>query len=307
MFTGRTLPPRDGHPHPHLQKPVDAAWIASRVGRTLGSGHRITRHLASGGMAQVFVVEHVQLGSYAVLKQARPDQPSAAACLALEAELLARVDHPAIVKLLDFEATGSDGSYLLLEYVDGIELSTWLEIAGALPIAQSLGVLRQLAAALDYLHARGIVHGDVKPANVLFDTLKTEGANVKLIDFGVAFLDATHGEQREFTGTLAYTAPEQCRGHACGAAVDVYGLAALAYEVLTGHLICEYPTREAALQATLSTSSSLVQSFSLARLCAVLRTGLEEAPEARFETAAQLVSELERALHPPTAARANLR
>ena len=304
MFTGFTLPPRDGHPH--LQKPEEAAWIASRLGQPLGNQYRITRHLASGGMAHVFVVEHVQLASYAVAKIARPERPSAAGCLALEADLLARLDHPNIVKSIDFAAASGDDGYLLLEYIDGIELSTWLELAGALPVEQGLALLRQLAAALDYLHARGIVHSDVKPANVLFDAMKPDAPNLKLIDFGVAFLDATHGEQREFTGTLAYMAPEQCRGHACGAAVDVYGFAALAYEVLTGHLICEYPTREAALQAALSTNSALTQSFWPARLQAVLSTGLEDAPEARFETAAQLVCEVEHALRAPFEARAGV-
>lgn len=293
MFTGLTLPARDGHPH--LLKPAEASWIASRVGQPLGSQHRITRHLASGGMAHVFVVEHIQLGDYAVAKIARPDHPKAADCLALEAELLARVDHPHIVKLQGFAADGCNGSYLLLEYIGGIELDAWLECAGALPVAQALAVLRQLAAALDHLHTLGIVHSDVKPSNVLFEVSRPE-PNVKLIDFGVAFVEATHGQQREFTGTLAYMAPEQGRGHACGAAVDVYGLAALAYDVLTGHRLCEYATREAALQSALSASSALARNISLEPLRDVFATGLHELPEARFQTAAQLVHELEHAL-----------
>jgi serine/threonine protein kinase len=276
-----------------------AAWISSCLGQPLGSRHRITRHLASGGMAHVFVVEDTMLGSYAVAKIARPEHPLTATCLALEADMLGRVDHPNIVKLLDYVCTSSNGSYLLLEYVDGVELSAWLESAGALPVAHGLALLSQLAAALDHLHALGIVHSDVKPANVLFDATKPDVPNVKLIDFGVAFLDSTHGEQREFTGTVAYMAPEQCRGHACGTAVDVYGLAALAFEVLTGHLICEYPTRDAALRAALDSSSALAQSFWLERLRAVLRTGLDDTPTARFQTAAELVSELERALREP--------
>ena len=176
--------------------PVDQHWIDSRVGGLVGRSHRIVRHVAAGGMGQIFVVQHVELGAHAAVKLAAPNYPGAAESLAREARLLSRVHHPHIVHVIDCGQMHDGVDYVLMEYVSGVELHAWIESHGPMQTERALPVLRQLASAIDHLHANGIVHADVKPANVLFDPCA--GDFCKLIDFGVAFFEDTRGQNRAF-------------------------------------------------------------------------------------------------------------
>jgi serine/threonine-protein kinase len=274
---------------------VDPDWLKSRVGTMVGRSHRVVRHVASGGMGHVFIVEHVALGAYAAVKLAHPNSETASQTLAHEAKLLSRVQHPHIVQVIDYGQTVDGCDYMLMEYVSGVELHAFIESSGPMSLERALPILRQLASALDHLHAHGIVHSDVKPANVLFDPCAGDFA--KLIDFGVAFFEATHGQERNSCGTPAYMAPEQTLGSSCERSVDVYGLAALAFELVTGRLIREYETRATALQAALDLMPSLEQRGVLAGFHTVLECALDERPTARFRTASAFVGALEQTLH----------
>jgi len=274
--------------------PIDPSWIESRIGSLVGRSHRVVRHVAAGGMGQIFVVEHVELGAHAAVKLAAPNVPGAAASLAREARLLSRVHHPHIVHVFDYGHLPDGVDYLLMEYVSGVELHAWIESHGPMRTERALPVLRQLASAIDHLHANGIVHADVKPANVLFDPCA--GDFCKLIDFGVAFFEDTRGQDRECTGTPAYMAPEQAAGHACSRSVDVYGLAALSFELVTGKLIREYTTRESALLAALNLLPALGQQGMWPAFQAVLSRALSDEPAARYRSAAAFMQDLEQAL-----------
>jgi len=271
----------------------------------IGSSHRVLRHVASGGMGHVFVVEHVALGAYAAVKLARPESETARATLAHEAKLLSRVQHPHILQVFDFGQTADGCDYMLMEYLSGVELHAFIESSGPMSLERALPILRQLASALDHLHAHGVVHSDVKPANVLFEP--RAGDFVKLIDFGVAFFEATQGRERSTCGTPAYMAPEQGLGSACERSVDVYGLAALAFELVTGRLIREYETRETALEAALELMPSLAQRGGLAGFHTVLERALDERPSARFRSAGAFVGALEQAVGGGTFARVSPR
>ena len=271
--------------------PVDPSWIEGRIGGMVGRSHRIVRHVAAGGMGQIFVVEHIDLGAYAAVKLAGPNAPGAAASLAREARLLSRVHHPHVVHVIDYGQLADGVDYLLMEYVSGVELHAWIESYGPMQSERALPVLRQLASAIDHLHANGIVHADVKPANVLFDPCA--GDFCKLIDFGVAFLEDTRGRDREHTGTPAYMAPEQAAGDACSRSVDIYGLAALSFELVTGKLIREYTTRESALLAALSLLPALDQQGMGPGFQAVLSRALSDDPAARYPSAAAFMADLE--------------
>jgi hypothetical protein len=150
-----------------------------------------------------------------------------------EAQALASLDHPHVVAVHDF-AVEDDRGFLVMEHVDGTDLRGLLE--SGLPRERALELLRQLCGALEYAHARGIVHRDVKPENVLVDR---EG-RAKLADFGLARF-AGAAERRltapaQVLGTLHYMAPEQYEGRDVDARADVYSLGVLAYELLTGGL-----------------------------------------------------------------------
>ncbi len=138
--------------------------------------------------------------------------------LAREAELLQRLDHPNLVKVVDHDP---DYAWVALEYVAGAPLDQWSQVQDTQQIMEAAA---ELTRALAYLHSEGIVHGDLKPANVLVTAL----GDLKLIDLGLAVAPGTKNEGG-FQGTLGYAAPELLRGEPCSVATDLYGLGAILY------------------------------------------------------------------------------
>jgi serine/threonine protein kinase len=277
--------------------PDEARWLSSFHGRGIGALHRVVRHLASGGMGHVFLVEHIQLGAYAAAKIPQPGSSIARSVLSHEAVLLSRLQHPHIVSVLDFGSVDEDTEYMLMEYVRGIELDAWLESHGSMAPARAVGVLQQVAAAVDYLHLHDIVHCDIKPANIMLDAAAQDF--VKLIDFGIACQQPMQAERRGLIGTPAYMAPEQARGELCGPAVDVYGVAALALELLTGRPPHDCASAEAALSAVLTKPPELpsARGVDAPGLDAVFERGLHSDPAARYPTATAFVEALAGVFH----------
>jgi len=268
---------------------ADGLWLKDRIGSAVGTLHRIVRHLASGGMGHVFLVEHTQLGAYAAVKLPHPGSSIARNVLAHEAVLLSQLQHPNIVSVLDFGRLEGGLEYMLTEYVSGLELDSWLDSCGSMAPSRLVNILKQVASAVDYLHAHGIVHCDIKPANIMFDPRAHDF--VKLIDFGIACEKHMQPERRGLVGTPAYMAPEQARGEMCGPAVDIYGVAALALEVLTGRPPYDYDTPHGALTAVLSEPPALpsTRGISVPGLDAVFEKGLHSDPAQRYETATDFV------------------
>ena len=147
-----------------------------------------------------------------------------------EPRLAASLDHPNVVPI--YEAGEHDGQlYLAMRFVDGSDMRTLLRREGGLPAERALDILAQVASALDAAHRRGLVHRDVKPANVLVD----EDDHAYLTDFGVTKqLGGNTTETGQIVGTLDYVAPEQIRGEDVDARADGYALACVLYECLAG-------------------------------------------------------------------------
>ncbi len=147
--------------------------------------------------------------------------------------LLADLRHPGLVRILDAAWEGQGAPYLVLELVDGPDLATVLA-DGPLDPQRVAAIGRDVASALAYLHSEGVVHRDVKPANVLLDP----SGGARICDLGIS-LDVgepdPHGRPGHTVGSLAYLAPEQVLGEAIGTAVDVFALGLLLLEALTGH------------------------------------------------------------------------
>jgi serine/threonine-protein kinase len=223
-----------------------------RIGTEL-AGYRIVEPLGRGGTSVVYRAEHVRLGRQAALKLLAPVLGEAGfrERFLRESRLAASIEHPSILPVYD--AGEEDGFlYIAMACVEGSDLKTLLAEEGRLPVRRALRILGQIGSALDAAHARGLVHRDVKPANILV------GADDRtyLSDFGVVKELASNGMTRTgtFVGTIEYCAPEQIEGRAVDGRADVYSLACVLYECLTGTPPFHRPSEVAVLNAHLHAS-----------------------------------------------------
>ena len=205
--------------------------MASASGHLLAGRYRTLKRLGSGGMATVLLAEDERLGREVAVKRMHAESPEEVAKrFQREAQLGASLNHPNIVSIFDVE-TDPENVLIVMEYVPGGTLKDALA-RGPLPRDAAFKVLRGVAAALDYAHEHHVVHRDIKPANILLDG----GGRAKLADLGIA----TAAEVTSITstgavlGTAAYMPPERLDGQPGGKEADIYGLATVAYETLTG-------------------------------------------------------------------------
>ncbi|MEE1819862.1 serine/threonine-protein kinase [Streptomyces sp. SP18ES09] len=254
--------------------------------RSAGAGrYRLDHPLGSGGAADVFEALDLRLRRPVAVKVFRPEGSGrAGARHGEEARLLARMHHPGVVRLYD---TGDDEGlpYLVMELVRGTTLRERLRRTGVTP-AQTCRMGADLASALDHVHARGVVHRDVKPSNVLLDRTDTP----HLSDFGISRRfdePSDSGSEAEadgaFIGTASYMAPEQALGQDVGPAADVYSLGLVLLEALKGEAEFGGAPLEAAL-AHLHRSPVLPPDLP-AGLAGLLTAMTARSPEARPDAA----------------------
>jgi eukaryotic-like serine/threonine-protein kinase len=197
------------------------------------SRYRILERVGAGGFGVVFKAWDAQLERTVAIKVLRPGggDHSAAAHLA-EARTLARLDHPAIVPVYDLGRTASGDLLIVSKFIEGRDLGAWIKSQRMTP-AQAAQCAAVVAEALGYAHAKGIVHRDVKPGNILL----TAAGDPVLSDFGLALHDNALGSGARFVGTPAYMSPEQARseGHRVDGRSDIYSLGTVFYELLTGN------------------------------------------------------------------------
>jgi WD40 repeat protein/tRNA A-37 threonylcarbamoyl transferase component Bud32 len=210
-----------------------------RVGTEL-AGYRIESLLGWGGMSVVYVAEDLRLKRRVALKllaASFAEDESFRDRFLRESELAASIDHPNIVPIYE-AGTTEDILFIAMRYVEGRDLKERLH-HGRLDPADAIGTLAQVASALDAAHARGLVHRDVKPSNVLIDTgARPDGSDhVYLADFGLTRQmsdEAGLGEDSHLLGTIDYVAPEQIAGEEIDGRADVYSLGCVLYECLVG-------------------------------------------------------------------------
>lgn len=211
--------------------------IVEHVGRVLGDRYRLTRPLGTGASAHVYVAEDVTLRRRVAVKLLHPalaDDEAFLRRFQAEARVVAALRHPNIVRVYDW---GDDGGspFLVMELLEGGSLRGLLDRGQLLTPAQAARVGAEAAQALDYAHGRGLVHRDVKPANLLFD----ENGHVSVSDFGLAraLAEATWTEPvGAVLGTARYAAPEQIGGGRLDGKADVYALALVLVEAVTGRV-----------------------------------------------------------------------
>jgi predicted Ser/Thr protein kinase len=273
------------------------------------AGYRIVEPLGRGGMGVVYRAEHVRLGRPAALKLlvATLGPADHRERFLRESKLAASLDHPSIVPVYD--AGEEDGLlYIAMAYVEGSDLKTLLVGEGKLPLRRTLRILGQIASALDAAHARGLVHRDVKPANILVGT----DDRAYLSDFGVVKELAAAGTTRtgSFVGTIEYCAPEQIEGKDVDARADVYALACVLYECVVGtppfHRSSDVAVLNAHLHATPPKLSKAAPDLPAA-LEPVLAKALSKSPLDRYSTCGEFIAVARAAAVPePRVSRARL-
>ncbi|MCG5237816.1 serine/threonine-protein kinase [Xanthobacter oligotrophicus] len=252
-------------------------------------GHyEITALLGSGGNGRVHAARDTMLGREVAIKSLRPELMNDASFLdrfRAEASSLARLNHPNIATLYALHPEGSN-LYMIMELVRGRTLESMLQQRGGpLPVQECLAIVAQVADGLAYAHSMGVIHRDIKPSNLMI----TDDGRVKIMDFGIARVAGSQRLTRDgsIIGTLAYIAPEQLRGSPGDERSDLYSLAIVIYEILSGAPPFAADTDYDLIQAHVNTKPQRlipkVPGLSVKAEGAILQA-LAKKPEQRFPT-----------------------
>ena len=220
----------------------------TRVGTEV-AGYRIERVIGHGGMSVVYLAEHIRLGRNVALKVLAPqlaENEKFRERFLRESKLAASIDHPNIVPIYDADEAG-DVLYIAMRHVEGSDLKTLIKDEGPMEPERALAIVTQVADALDAAHEHGLVHRDVKPANILIVPPATSGGaeHVYLTDFGLtkrALSVSGFTETGQLVGTVDYAAPEQIKGDPVDGRADIYSLGCVLFECLTGSV--PYPREQ---------------------------------------------------------------
>jgi serine/threonine-protein kinase len=216
--------------------------VTDLVGQVLADRYRVIRPIASGGMGVLFEVENTRIGRRFALKtlsSATAARPDSLARFRREAEIVARLHHPNIVAIVDWDALPGGAPFYVMELLEGEDLAARIG-RGPVPWPELAQVASQAMSALAEAHRHGVLHRDLKPANLFLCRVgEGDSVHVKVLDFGLARargnVAITNYDKPQWIGTPQYMSPEQIRGEAePGEKADVWGIAAVLYELATG-------------------------------------------------------------------------
>jgi TolB-like protein len=274
------------------------ANIPERLAAALSGSYRIEREVGVGGMATVYLAHDLKHDRQVALKILRPELTAAMGTdrFPREIHIIAQMQHPHILPLYDSGAV--DGFlYYVMPFVDGESLRAKLARSGPLPINEAVRMLQEITDALSYAHARGIVHRDIKPDNVMLS-----GRHAAVTDFGVAKAVTAAGGDKLTTvgiavGTPQYMAPEQAMAEAnIDHRVDLYAVGVMGYEMLTGHPVFEATTAQGILSAHVLEQPKDVREWRAnvpPLLAEALLKCLAKNPADRWQSADELLAQLE--------------
>ncbi|BDX32266.1 protein kinase [Mycobacterium antarcticum] len=272
------------------------------------AGYTIERQLGAGGMGEVYLAQHPRLPRHdaiKVLKTAISSDPDYIERFNREADLASKLWHPHIVGILD-RGKYRGRLWISMDFVDGDDASRLLdEHPDGMPVDDALAIVEAVASALDYSHSKGLLHRDVKPANILLADAEPGERRILLGDFGVArdLSDNTSGgltATNMTVGTAAYAAPEQLMGLPLDGRADQYSLAATAYHLLTGKQPYQHSNAAVVISQHLNADPPSLGGArpELARFDAALSRAMAKDPDERFATCADFVTALEEGVLP---------
>ena len=277
----------------HLEDPL--------LGQTLAGKYRIDKLIKTGGMGSVYRGKHVLMDKTVAVKVLRPSlavDDVVVARFSREAKAASRISHPHAVSVTDFGEAENGVVFLVMEYLDGRTLKEIINSEGALSLERTVGIVRQVAGALDAAHSQGVVHRDLKSDNIML--VHHDGDEwAKVLDFGIAKIMQTTGnregditEANLVVGTPQYMSPEQCsQTGQLDARSDIYSLGVIVYEMLTGRLpfTGESPTVIMMKQVQDPPPSILAARSDLpAEVEGIIKRALAKQPLDRYQSAGEL-------------------
>ena len=272
------------------------------IGSIIADRYHVIRKLGEGGMGQVYLAEHVKMGRMSAIKVMTPalvHDSDAVGRFNREAANASRINHPNIAAIYDFGETSDGLIYLAMEFVEGESLTRMCEALGALDAPRAAEIARQVASALEAAHERGIVHRDLKPDNIMISRGRDGAPLVKVVDFGIA--KAAEGAGQKVTrtglvvGTPEYMSPEQLTGDTLDGRSDLYALALVTFNMLTGTLpFTGQTTQEALLKRLTDRPLTLAEArpdlYWSPELQAVLDRALSRLAQDRYQHASEFGS-----------------
>ena len=278
-------------------------------GQVLHDTYRVRRLVARGGMGEVYEAEHVRLAqkrfAIKVLHEAVVEDPTSCTRFMMEAEIVSGLGHPHIVFITDFNELDSGQPYMVMEYLEGEELSVRLKRDGPLPVEAVAQLLEQTASALSKVHEQGIVHRDLKPGNIFLVDTSANAIHVKLLDFGISKIKASQmqlTQMKTVLGTPHFMSPEQAQGAIddIDQTTDIFSLGAIAYVCLSGRLPFETEKLVDLVKEIAEVEppplDELVPGLP-ASVDQVIRTAMAKAGEDRFQQVEELSAAFRQALN----------
>jgi serine/threonine protein kinase len=257
--------------------------------------YRLIKQLGKGGMGEIYLAEHTQLGKLVAVKIISGDlshKPQFVGLFKREARSAAKLQHPNIAQVFDYGE--EKGRYFyVMDYVQGQSLAEIIDSSAPLPLKKALAIFRQILEGLEHAHKSGILHRDIKPANILLD----DSGLVKLLDFGLARSvyeeDSLTAVGQSPGGTPSYTSPEQRKGDPTDARTDIYSAGVTVFEMLTGKVPRDVASPRERLSADLKKTLNPLQKVRASQVTNVVMKCLEDVSE-RYRTAAEVLMDVKR-------------
>jgi serine/threonine-protein kinase len=296
--------------------PVDGTTpVVTIAGSTTLSGRYILEsRLGQGGMGIVFRAKHKFLKSLHAVKIILPslvtDDENLLVRFRQEAILAASIDHPNVIRVTDFGVENDVMPFLVMEYIDGIPLSNYLDEGKPLTLKEAFDLFIPIAEGVAEAHLKGIVHRDLKPQNIMVVKNLPLSKAIKVLDFGLAKIKSAdsypsliQAKTMNIVGSPPYMSPEQWSGEGVDHRTDIYALAVILYQMLTGKLPFQADSMPAMMYQHLTVTAPSAASLGINLLPgieAVVQKGLEKDPQNRFESMDRMLIDLENASGTPS-------